>query len=146
MSIKDAILNKGWAGKTLTRQETAEHLNRLMRPLLELLFTYDAALGKATADGDAGELRREMPTLRADIGKVSESIMSCGAVAYSGTDLEPADFASKADWARLLEMEESLGQAIQEERGVEHQIRSRAILNAVGANSKKRLDLLKPLQ
>jgi hypothetical protein len=146
MSIKNAILNKGWAGKTITREETAERLNSLMRPLIELLFMYDRVLGTAAQDGPAGDLRREMPALRADIGKVSESIMSCGAVAYSGTDLKSADVASNADWAHVLEREQAVERALEEERAVEHQIRSRAILKAVAANSKKRLELLKAVR
>jgi len=143
MSIKELILNKGWAGTTLGRAETADRLNALLRPLMELMFAYDAAADPVEGETVNAEMQHALSALRADIGKISETVFSCGAVAYSGTDLEPSDFRRTGSWDSVREREQEIGRILDEEQEVEHQIRTRAVLNAVAANSKARLALIK---
>ncbi len=144
MGIKGLVLNKGWAGITITREQTAERLNVLIRTLIELMYYYDAALGSGGSGPDLDQVQETMPVLRADIGKLSETIHSCGAVAYSGTDLDPDSFSSgENDWSAVRDMEEEFIEALTDEKKTEHQMRTRAILGALASNAGERLHILR---
>ena len=144
MSIKSLVLNKGWAGNTITREQTAKHLNALIRPLIELMYYYDAALASGGSGSDLDEVHATMPVLRADIGKLSETIHSCGAVAYSGTDLDPGSFlVGDNSWSAVRAREEKFIEALDEEKRTEHQMRTRAILGALASNANERLHILR---
>jgi len=143
MSIKELILNKGWAGNTLGRTETADRLNQLLHPLVELMFVYDAAVTGVGSDAVDAEMHQALSALRAEIGKISETVFSCGAIAYAGTDLEPSDFPGTGGWDAAEKREQEIGRLLAEEENFEHQIRTRAILNAVASNSRARLELIK---
>ena len=91
-------------------------------------------------------LSDEMPILRADIGKLAETVHSCGITAYSGTDQNPEDFSAAGGLAELFEQETAYGAAISAERDVEHQMRTRAVLDNIESNSVRRAGLLKDLQ
>ena len=145
MGIKDLVLNKGWAGKTMTRQDTAERLNLLMRPIIELMYCYEQVLGTSDAQETLSDIEAVLPDLRADIGKIGETIHSCGLPAYSGTDLNAAHFASDLKWAAVLEREEAFFKLLEEEHAHEHHMRTRAVLGAVATNSETRQQLVKKI-
>ena len=144
--IKDILLQKGWAGKTISRAETVERINPIIRQLTVLNHHYDAYI-RALSPGTLRDgLESSQKTSRMDVGKLAETVFSCGGTAYNGTDLEPASFsvsdrasASKA----LLDKEMAFLELLDAESDVEHQMRTRAILSVVRGNSEARLDLLK---
>jgi len=148
--IKEAILNRGWAGKTITRAETVERLNPLLRQFLKLNHNYQYVIRSHSDTAATDALQRVQKTARADVGKLSEIILSCGGTPENGTDLEPEDFNLGNDELDMLfqledletEFNETLGREID---NVEHQIRTRGILEAVKSNSSERLELLSDL-
>ncbi|PSQ63560.1 MAG: hypothetical protein BRD27_00690 [Bacteroidetes bacterium QH_10_64_19] len=148
--IKEAILNRGWAGKTITRSETVERLNPLILQFLKLNHSYQAVI---RSHGDAAvteALQRVQKTARVDVGKLSETVLSCGGTPKNGTDLEPGDFDLGDDeidmLARLETLETEFNDALARELDeVEHQMRTRGLLEAVESNSSERLALLSDL-
>lgn len=147
MRLKEAFLNKGWAGKTLSRKQTAERINPLIQRHYELNHAYNFAINQLDDAPTVQELNFHQKIARADIGKLSETVLSAGEPSYNGIDLEPEDFAipgDDVDILRELERRESeFGQLLDEELRLEHQIRTRAILQNVRANSSNRLDLVR---
>jgi hypothetical protein len=144
--LKDLLLQKGWAGKTISRPETVDRLNPLIRQFIEMNYAYDAA-EKGLSDRDTAEqLAAAQKTARSDVGKLAETVFSCGGTAFSGTDLDSADFRSKSRDAGtlqdLLDLEQRFLEALDAESDVEHQMRTRAILAAVRANAEVRISLL----
>lgn len=147
--LKELFLQKGWAGKTISRAETIDRLNPIVERFIRLNYTYDAAERDCSdADLTAG-VKSLQKTARADVGKLAETIFSCGGVAYSGTNLEPGDFsAGHSDVEivdRLIGDEQDFQHAIAGEDEIEHQMRTRAILSVVKSNSDKRLDFLREI-
>ena len=143
MGIKELVLQKGWAGKTISRAETAKRVNELIRPLIDLLHLYNASLSASGSDSGVRDMQQAMPVLRADIGKLTETVHSCGAVAYSGTDLSTSSYSvEESNWTAVLEREIAYAGAVSEEKAIEHQIRTRAILANVVANSTHRQELV----
>lgn len=159
MGIKDAFLNKGWAGKTMSRPETIERINPLIRRHMELNHAYSYAINQVSEREAAGKLEAQQKTARADVGKLSETVLSAGGVAYTGVDIEPADYAladgtsSSADASanesamirRLGELEQQFQELLSDELNENHQIRTRAILSVVQANSHARIQFLRGL-
>ena len=147
MGIKDLLLNKGWAGRTLSRPETADRLNPVIRSLTTLMHGYDAA--QSTLDGEAADsLEAARKLLRGDLGKLSETVLSAGHPAYMGVDQEPSTPAT-GDSGPVLEAlvgrEEEFRTVLDGEKEVEHQIRTRAVLENAARNSSDRLALLREL-
>jgi len=148
MGIKELLLNKGWAGRTLSRSETVDRLNPVIHSLTALMHAYDRAL--TGLDGEIhASLSDTQKLLRADIGKLSETVLSGGGVAYTGVDQEPGGSPSSDDPAEilagLLREEESFRETLDGEREVEHQIRTRAVLENVARNSSERVRLVRRL-
>lgn len=146
MGLKDAFLNKGWAGKTITRQETVERINPIIRRHSELNHAYNYAVNHVSARETASELEALQKTARADVGKLSETVLSAGAASYNGVELEAEDFSLTADEGEMIgqlkKQEEQFQQLVSDELKQNHQIRTRAILSIVQANSRTRLDYL----
>lgn len=145
--IKEALLNRGWAGKTISRAETVERLNPLLLQFLKLNHYYQSVIRSHPDAAVAEALKRVQKTARADVGKLSESILSAGGTPENGTDLEPNDFALEGDEIELLsqlkDLEATFNDALTHERSeVEHQMRTRGILEALTSNSTERLELL----
>lgn len=145
--IKDLFLQKGWAGKTISRAETAERINPILKQHLELNLLYENAARHVQDDGLRARLAEMGPTLRADAGKLAETVYSCGEVAYSGVDLEPEAAPHTGGDAgfvtELLDAEASFADAVRGEAEIEHQMRTRAILGVVGDHAEARLDILR---
>jgi len=145
--IKEALLGRGWAGKTISRAETVERLNPLLLQFLNLNHYYQSAIRTHSDRAVTEALQRVQKTARADVGKLSESILSAGGTPENGTDLEPEDFTLTDDdlgmLERLKDLETDFNDSItHERREIEHQMRTRGILEALKSNSTERLDLL----
>lgn len=145
--IKEAILGRGWAGKTISRAETVERLNPLVREYLTLNHSYEAVIRSHSDPAVTDALQRVQKTARADVGKLCETILSCGGTPENGTDLEPEDFDLGDDDLRMLrelkERETEWGDTLAQERAeIEHQMRTRGILEALKSNSEERVELL----
>ncbi len=146
MSIKNLLLQKGWAGKTISRAETAERVNALIRPLVDLLHLYNDSLASPADGTDLSAVQQAMPVLRADIGKLAETVHSSGAVAYSGAEQTGASSpGNESTWSAVLESEAAYSDTVSEEKEVEHQMRTRAILANVVTNSVHRQELVKQI-
>jgi len=147
--IKEALLNRGWAGKTLSRSETVDRLNPLIRRHIELNHHYGAAIRHCDDERVTDVLERLQKTARADVGKLSETVLSCGGTPYNGTDLEAEDFTLKGSVLNLFDelhdLETDFNEALADELDLEHQMRTRGVLEAVKSNSQDRLDALKAL-
>jgi hypothetical protein len=145
--IKEALLNRGWAGKTITRAETVERLNPLLLQFLKLNHNYQYVIRSHSDAAVTDALRRVQKTARTDVGKLSETILSCGGTPENGTDLEPEDFNLGDDELDMLyqleDLETEFNETLARERNeIEHQIRTRGILEALRSNSSERLELL----
>lgn len=149
MRIKDLLLNKGWAGKTLSREETAGRLNPVIRSHCALNHSHEYAM-RALEDRDAAEqLSTLQRTARMDIGKLSEVVLSAGGVPFNGTEMEPEDFdLGKCDSdivTELRNMERDFEKLLHAELDMEHQMRTRAILEVVLKNTRVRLEYVRKL-
>lgn len=145
MGIKDLFLQKGWAGRTISRSETIEHINPIIRVMNDTMQWWGAAA--ETANGEtANQARAALKTLRMDIGKLAETVFSCGGVAYNGTELEPSSYQFATDgWNAVLKAEQAVSDILSPQQKVEHHMRTRAILAAVAANHEARLELIRTL-
>ncbi len=105
------------------------------------------AAAENTANADLGQrIDASLRTLRMDIGKMCEIVFSCGGVAYSGTDLDTADFRLGNALSGAIESkEQELRTALEAQESVEHQMRSRAILLNVDTNQKTRMNAVRGL-
>ncbi len=147
--IKEFLLNRGWAGKTMSRSETVEHLTPLIQQHIELNHHYGAAIRHCDDERVVGVLERLLKTARTDVGKLSETVLSCGGTPPNGTDLEPEDFALRGSLLDLFEelhdLETEFNDALATEIDLEHQMRTRGVLEAVKSNSQDRLNALSAL-
>lgn len=144
------FLNKGGAGYSISRAETAERLSRHVEHASDLLRGYASALAHLRRRESAARIEEMLPYLRSDVAKLYESIYSAGGRTPSRLPDTPlADDASASDagvFRALIDREQEFGEAVYEEiDAVHHQERTRAILKAVGAGSNARLELLREL-
>lgn len=142
------ILNKGGAGRYISRAESVERLVPMAQRHLALLRTYTAGLG-ALPDGPAkARVEAMMPYLRTETAKMSETILSLGGTPPNGIGEEaPAPTPGQSDRQRveaLLEAEKAFGGALTDEiDAVHHQERTRAILGHNAEASASRVELLR---
>lgn len=141
------ILNKGGAGRYISRAESVERLRPISERHLALLRTYDGVLA-GMADGPAKEqIEAMMPYLRTEVAKISETILSLGGTPASGVDQDPAGdigLSLKERVDALLRAENGFGGTLREEvDAVHHQERTRAILNHNAEASTSRINLLR---
>ena len=145
--LKELLLQKGWAGKTISRSETVDRLNPILERFIRLNYTYDAAERQAQDDDLASGIALHQKTARADSGKLAETIFSCGGTAFSGTSLEPREFEAGGSDVEivenLIELERDFQLTLEAEDEIEHQMRTRAIISVVRDNSEKRLEFLR---
>lgn len=148
--IKELLLKKGWAGKTISRPETVERLNPILREHILLNREYDHAIRNHPDHSTREALGESQKIARADAGKLAETIYSSGGVAYTGVELDPDDARLAIGNTDLLgalgEFESAFGKLVEGEKNIEHQMRTRAILGVVLASSDARLALLNELQ
>lgn len=145
MGIKELLLNKGWAGKTIDRPETIDRINPLIQEMTGLIHFYEDA-ARRLGGGAADTMAEHLKTMRADIGKLAETVFSSGGVAYNGTDIEPGELKlGDHPLEELADRERAFVAAVREEDEVEHRIRTRAVLSVVGANGEARLKMIRSL-
>lgn len=147
MGLKEAILKKGWAGQTISREETIERLNPLIKQQMALNHTYNHVIDHLSEPTITEHLAGSQKTARVDVSKLAETVFSCGGVAYNGVDMEPEDFDLGDDedemLFQLLDQEQAFHHALNDEETVEHHIRTRAVLAILQTNSLQRLNYLK---
>ena len=148
--IKELLLKKGWAGKTISRAETVARLNPLIERHILLNHLYAFAAREHGDQATREALAASQKIARTNVGKIAETIYSCGGAAYTGVDLEPDGANLGADpeamLATLAEGEQKFLDAVLDEEKVEHQMRTRAILGVVAASSSARLEMLRSLK
>lgn len=143
--LKSALLRKGWAGKTISRDETAARLNPLIQSNVELNHAYSSLLPLLSSEEQQQQLESILKVLRLDAGKLMELVFSCGATAFNGTSLEPESFklASDHPLSDLRTREDAFQELLEAERPIEHQIRTEAVLSRLRENSEVRLGFLR---
>jgi hypothetical protein len=145
-----ALLNKGGAGKSISREETSDRLSVLLRQYNEIMYSYDAAI-KLTIDGEQSlRLEESNRGIRDDIAKLSELILSCGGSPPLGTDMEPGDAAVGADWTQalshLMELEASFLERLKAEKKTPHMLRTAATIETTIAGTRSRQEILETLK
>ncbi|MDA0874152.1 MAG: hypothetical protein O3C45_03730 [Bacteroidetes bacterium] len=146
MGIKELFLQKGWAGRTIDRAATIDRINPMIRTMNELMQLYIAASETESRASMKQAIEDSLRTLRMDIGKMCEIVFSCGGVAYSGTDLETGQFRLGSGQSEAIAAKEAaLRSALGAEAGIEHQMRTRAILQNVDINQKTRMEAVRGL-
>ena len=143
------ILNRGGAGFSISRQETADRLRPHVARGLDLLRIYSALLPRVEDREIAHRITPLMPFFRTELGKLYESIFSAGGTAPTGVDVDfeaGIDDAARDPVGILVLAEREFGRAVSDEiDAVHHQERTRAILKAVAAGSNGRMDVLREL-
>ena len=143
------FLNKGGAGISISRQETVDRINPILKRQIEVNHGYNYALTHCSDEEAVAQFDQFQKTARADVGKLSETVLSSGGVAYNGTDLEPSNYhlgdRDNDILAALIDQEQALLDAIEGEAEVEHHIRTQAILLNVRTHAQERLNYLKTL-
>lgn len=137
--IKAAVLRKGWAGRTLSRAETAERLNPLLRQHIALNRAWDLALSASEDPDLEASSAALLKTSRMDVDKLSETVLSCGAEAHAGLEKDPPP-AGPAPLLDVVELEGAYAEALNDERQVEHRMRTRAVLARLEENTQARLE------
>ena len=144
--LKELAFQKGWAGKTISRAETVDRLNPIIREHMIVNRSYDAVI-KAIGDAEtASALAALQKTARMNASKIAETIYSCGGVAFNGTDLDPKQFdlgTGPAAIERLQALDSELLELLKAENQIEHQMRTRAIIGVVRASTEDRLTELR---
>ena len=137
--IKAAVLKKGWAGRTLSRSETAERLNPLLGQHIALNRAWDLALTSCKDPDLAAASAALLKTSRMDADKLSETVLSCGAIARAGVQRDPLP-SGPAPLLDVVELEGAYLEALKEERQAEHRMRTRAVLARLEKNAETRLE------
>lgn len=141
------LFNRGGIGPSMSRAETVERINPLIEQHMRLNRHYDVAIDMLQDTQIADRLRAFQKTARADVGKLGETVLSAGGVAYNGVELRDVTFDVGDDDTDALftlrDREQALHDAVTAELDNNHQMRTRAILEVVQGNSAERLDYLK---
>jgi hypothetical protein len=141
------LFNRGGIGQSMSRSETVERVNPLIEQHMRLNKGYNTVIEALSDDEIAEQLQAFQKTARADVGKLAETILSAGGTAYNGVELRDVTFdLGEDDTDRLFALrdrEQALHEAVTDELKDNHQMRTRAILEVVQANSAERLDYLK---
>lgn len=141
----NALLNKGGAGISISRQETAERLDPLLRQLIGLRRHYEELIRRTPDPEVAEKLEDLLKYARTDVAKLSETIHSAGGQAYTGVDLRDEPLSAgetNDDTSHLRNLEKEFLDAIEGESRIKHHIRTGAILKNVKDNGSRRLSYL----
>lgn len=141
----DTFLNKGGAGVSLSREDTVERINPLLRQHILLNHAYRQVIAALAGSQLADTLLETQRTARMDVGKLSETVLSAGGRPYLGTDVEPGSAAlpeGDGMLRALLDQEQALLDATETEIALDHQIRTQAILGNVQTHSRERLKIV----
>lgn len=145
------ILNRGGAGKSMSRPETVERFNPLVEQMIGLIMAYDDALGRLPDREAAAQINAFMNDARAQLGKLKETVLANGGVPPSGIDREPgqSDLGRTGDDAlhALDKLERDFRDTLVRELDdrLHHTERARSICENLLEGSSARLDALHPL-
>ena len=142
MNIKEIFLKKGWAGKTISRQETIVQMNPHIRRLSTILHAYGHLTSLSKTPVPA-ELAEHLRTLRADVGKLFETIASCGGIPDRSPDMDRAHAITS--WENVVDEEQSFLDALAKETEIEHHMRTRAIIAKISENTTARQKVARQL-
>ncbi len=137
--LKAAVLKKGWAGRTLSRAETATRLNPLLRQQIALNRAWDLAIEACEDPNLVTSSAALLKTARMDADKLSETILSCGVASHAGLERDALS-AGPAPLLDVLDLESAYAEALGRERQYEHQMRTRAVLARLEENAQARLE------
>ena len=142
------LLNKGGAGRYISREESVERLLPVAERHLDLLRAYDRQLAVMPEGPMREPIEAMMPYLRTEVSKMSETILSLGGTPPSGAGrgpVEPAASGSPRDRVQdLMRAETDFGDALRAEvDSVHHQERTRAVVEHNAEASQARIDLLR---
>lgn len=144
--LRQFIFRKAGFGASISREETIERLNPLIKHHMELNLAYNNAIDRISRADVAQRLSGFQRVARADVGKLAETVFSAGGPAYNGTDLEAENYGvGETDdeiLFNLLDREQAFQDALVAEDEILHHIRTDAVLNIVRTNSKARLNYL----
>jgi len=138
------LLNKGGAGKSLSRARTAAEMSTLLIRHIELLRTYDMLI-QSLGEGDAADrLREQQKDNRADIARLSEIILSAGGVPpREGLLLGGNDQSGLIKSVNSAERE--LRRDIEEQLEQKHQLRTVAMMEGLLANTERRIGFVQQM-
>ncbi|GAB5534777.1 MAG: hypothetical protein Rubg2KO_10260 [Rubricoccaceae bacterium] len=142
------ILNKGGAGRYISREESVERLQPMVVHQLDLVYLYDSAVSRLADSPAKTRLVSIMPNLRTELSKLYETVYSLGGTAPTGVERDAlATDPGETDAERLgalVDAETAFGEALREEAdAVHHQERTRAILLHNADASSSRLSVLR---
>lgn len=144
------FLNKGGAGRSLSREDTVEALNPLVEHHGRLILIYNTAIRSLNNRDTAQKVETVMNRNRAELGKLKETVLACGGVPPTGVGLrdEEVDLGSNdgAILHNLEQHERAYREALKEALNYpHHQIRTVAILENNVTGSTERISMLRPL-
>ncbi len=141
------ILNKGGAGRYISRAESAERLVPIAERHLDLLDAYTGALAALPPGLSREYIEAMMSNIRTETAKVSETILSLAGTPPTGAGRPLATAASGTPTMvvqSLFDAEKAFGDALREEvDAVHHQERTRAILGHNAEASDERIKVLR---
>lgn len=144
-----SVMNRGGAGRSMTREESVEAILPLVRQHHNLLHAYDAAI-RHLGDRDlAARLNDGMNRARTELAKLKETVFSLAGTPPNGTDLDPDVRIGRTD-AEIIhaldDAERAYRDALTDTLGLaHHQLRTTAILENNVTGSEARLGVLHPI-
>ncbi len=144
------ILNRGGAGRSLSREDTNAALNPLIDAHGRLIIAYHEAIRTLGNRVHAQQIEAVTNRLRTELGKLKETVLANGGVPPNGVGLrdKPIDLGSNdGEILRSLErIEREYRDALREVLDYSHhQIRTIAIVENNVTGSNERIGVLRPL-
>jgi len=139
------LLNRGGAGKSITRNETAEAMGDLVRPLTSIVRTYERLAENVGDDQAAGKIAASQNRTRSDVAKLSEIILSTGGI--TPRDAEPLSSSDDPDTLirALNAAERGFRDSLEESLKMKHHYRTIAVLETLHKNTEERIRLVREL-
>lgn len=143
------ILNRGGAGRSMTREESIDALNPVVTRHSQVLLAYDAAIRALSDRSIADALADGMNAARTELGKLKETVFSLGGTPPNGVDLDPNGIHLGTDDAEILhnldDVERRYRDTLRTTLDLPHQqLRTTAILENNVKGSDARLGILHP--
>ncbi len=127
------ILNKGGAGRYISREASIERLTPIVDEHLRLFATYEAALDGMEATHDKAAIEALLPFYRTEMAKIYETMFSLGGSASTGAhgapEVDPVGSTTAERVKAIIKAENEFQDKLSAEvDAVHHQERTRAIL------------------
>lgn len=136
------LLNRGGAGKSLSRAETVAQASSLITRHIALLRSYDRLVEAMAPDDESVEqIRKLQKQHRADIAKLCEIVLSAnGTPPREAAPLEGSGIDSLL--RSLTDGERSLREELEAQLAKKHHMRTIAVLETLLANTEERIGIL----